>query len=364
MIGHPELAELTIAHIDCDAFYAAIEKRDDPTLKDKPVIVGHPGGRGVVTTACYVARRSGPRSAMPMFQALRLCPNAVVIPPNMEKYRRVSRQIRAILEAATPVIEPVSLDEAYLDLTAGVRMDTALPAVALARIAGAVEREVGITLSIGLSINKFLAKLASDRDKPRGFAVIGRAEARAFLAPLPVRAVMGVGAATAGKLEAMGIATVGQLQAVPAVLLVARFGKFGRRLAQFAQGEDDRRVTPLRPAKSISAETTFGSDLRGIEPLAEALRPLCIRVADRLRRADVGGHTVVLKLKTNDFLVLTRNHRLNHPTQRADVIFSAAVLLLRREIGGRAFRLIGIGVADLCPATQADPPDLFREINR
>jgi DNA polymerase-4 len=332
--------------------------------KDKPVIVGHPGGRGVVTTACYVARRSGPRSAMPMFQALRLCPNAVVIPPNMEKYRQVSRQIRAILEAATPLVEPVSLDEAYLDLTAGVRIDDASPAVALARIAGAVEREVGITLSIGLSINKFLAKLASDRDKPRGFAVIGRAEARAFLAPLPVRAVMGVGAATAGKLEAMGIATVGQLQAVPAALLVARFGKFGRRLAQFAQGEDDRRVTPLRPAKSISAETTFGSDLRGIEPLAEALRPLCIRVADRLRRADVGGHTVVLKLKTNDFLVLTRNHRLNHPTQRADVIFSAAVSLLRREIGGRAFRLIGVGVADLRPATHADPPDLFAKVNR
>ena len=364
MIGHPELAELAIAHIDCDAFYAAIEKRDDPTLKDKPVIVGHPGGRGVVTTACYVARRSGPRSAMPMFQALRLCPGAIVIPPNMEKYRRVSRQIRALLEAATPVIEPVSLDEAYLDLSDGVRMDDALPAVTLARIAGAVEREVGITLSIGLSTNKFLAKLASDRDKPRGFAVIGRAEARAFLAPLPVRTVMGVGAATADKLEAIGIATIGQLQAVPAAVLIARFGKFGRRLAQFAQGEDDREIMPARPAKSISAETTFGTDLRGIEPLAEALRPLCTRVADRLRRAGVGGHTVILKLKTTEFHVLTRNHRLSDPTQRADVMFAVAISLLRREIGGRAFRLIGIGVADLRPAMQADPPDLFARINR
>jgi DNA polymerase-4 len=364
MISHPELAELAIAHIDCDAFYAAIEKRDDPRLKDKPVIVGHPGGRGVVTTACYVARRSGPRSAMPMFQALRLCPHAVVIPPNMEKYRQVSRQIRAILEAATPLVEPVSLDEAYLDLLNGVRMDDVLPAVVLAWIAGAVEREVGITISIGLSTNKFLAKLASDLDKPRGFAVIGRGEAKAFLAPLPVRKIIGVGPTSAAKLEAMGIATIGQLQAVPAAVLVGRFGKFGRRLAQFAQGEDDRAVTPLRPVKSVSAETTFDNDLWGMEPLTEALRPLCVRVADRLRLADVGGHTVVLKLKTADFLVLTRNHRLNHPTQRADVIFSAAVSLLRREIGGRAFRLIGIGVADLCPATQADPPDLLAKINR
>ena len=171
-------------------------------------------------------------------------------------------------------------------------------------------------------------------------------------------------AARAARREARGFAPVGQLRAVPAAVIVARFGKFGRGLAQFARGEDDRAVTPLRPVKSISAETTFGADLREMEPLTEALRPLCARVADRLRRAGVGGHTVVLKLKTADFLVLTRNHRLNHPTQRAEVIFSAAVSLLRREIRGRAFRLIGIGVADLCPGTQADPPDLFREISR
>ncbi len=364
VISHPELGELAIAHIDCDAFYAAVEKRDDPTLKDKPVIVGHAGGRGVVTTACYVARRFGPRSAMPMFRALQLCPDAVVIPPNMEKYRRVSRQIRAILEVATLMIEPVSLDEAYLDLSAGIRRCDALPATLLAGIARTVERDIGITVSIGLSCNKFLAKLASDLDKPRGFAVIGRAEAKAFLAPLSVRKVLGVGAATAEKLEAMGVATIGELQAVPASQLVARFGKFGRRLAQFARGEDDRAITPSRPAKSISAETTFRTDLRAFEPLAEALRPLADRVADRLKRAGVGGQTVVLKLKTSDFQVLTRNHRLTDPTQRAGVIASAAVPLLRREADGRAFRLIGIGVADLCPAREADPPDLFAAITR
>jgi DNA polymerase-4 len=359
LLRHPELGALSTAHIDCDAFYASVEKRDDPSLKDKPVIVGHAGGRGVVTTACYVARRFGPRSAMPMFKALQLCPDAVVIPPNMDKYRRVSRQIRAVLETATPIIEPVSLDEAYLDLSDDARLSDAHPATLLAGIALTVERDIGITISIGLSCNKFLAKLASDLDKPRGFAVIGHTEAKTFRAALPVRRILGVGSATASKLEAMGITTIGELQGLPAARLVARFGKFGRRLAQFAQGDDDRAVVPTRPAKSISAETTFAVDLRAVEPLAAALRPLCDRVADRLRRAAVGGHTAVLKLKTTDFQVLTRHHRLADPTQRADVIFRAGVSLLHREATGRAFRLIGIGVTDLCPAGEADPPDLF-----
>src|SRR5512144_1333275 len=236
-LSHPELGELAIAHIDCDAFYAAIEKRDDPSLVDKPVIVGHAGGRGVVTTACYVARDYGPRSAMPMFRALQLCPDAVVIPPDMAKYKRVSRQIRAILEAATPVIEPVSLDEAYLDLSADVLRSDRPPAVLLAGVARAVERDVGITVSIGLSFNKFLAKLASDLDKPRGFAVIGRSEAKTFLAGLPVRKIMGVGGATERRLAEHGIATIGQLQSAPESQLVAWFGRFGRSLARFATGE-------------------------------------------------------------------------------------------------------------------------------
>jgi DNA polymerase IV len=363
-VSHPELACLPIAHIDCDAFYAAIEKRDDPSLRDKPVIVGHAGGRGVVTTACYVARRFGLRSAMPMFRALQLCPDAVVIPPAMDKYKRVSRQIRAILLTATPVIEPVSLDEAYLDLADGVRLKQALPAAVLAGIALAVEREVGITISIGLSFNKFLAKLASDLDKPRGFALIGRAEAMDFLAPLPVRRILGVGAATARKLEEIGIPTIGALRAFPEPDLVARFGSFGRRLAQFSRGEDDREVIAYRPAKSISAETTFDSDLRRAEQLAAVLRPLCDRVADRLARAAVAGRTVVLKLKTSDFQVLTRHHRLADPTRRAEVIFQVAVPLITREANGRAFRLIGIGMTDLCSASLADPPDLFEALNR
>jgi DNA polymerase IV len=362
--SHPELGDLAIAHIDCDAFYAAIEKRDDPSLLDKPVIVGHAGGRGVVTTACYVARRYGPRSAMPMFRALQLCPDAVVISPDMAKYKRVSRQIRAILEAATPAIEPVSLDEAYLDLSADVRLSDRPPAVLLAGIAHAVEREVGITVSIGLSFNKFLAKLASDLDKPRGFAIIGRAEALDFLAPLPVGKIFGVGAATARKLEAIGITTIAALRAFPEPDLVARFGKFGRQLSRFARGEDDRAVIGDRPAKSISAENTFASNLRHAEQLAEVLRPLCDRVAGRLAHADLAGRTVVLKLKTADFQVLIRHHRLADPTRRAEVIFLAAMPLITREADSRAFRLIGIGMTDLCPASLADPPDLFATLSR
>lgn len=358
-VSHPELDTLTIAHIDCDAFYAAIEKRDDPSLIDKPVIVGHPGGRGVVTTACYVARRFGPRSAMPMFQALQLCPDAVVIPPDMARYKQVSEQIRAIFAALTPMIEPVSLDEAYLDLGDDVRLRPRPPAQLLAETALAIEREIGITVSIGLAGNKFLAKLASDLDKPRGFAVIGRREARAVLAPLPVRRIMGVGPAMAAKLEAMDITTIGQLQTLSPDDLVGRFGKFGRRLAGFARGEDDRAVTPSRPAKSISAETTFRSDLRRAEDLAQALRPQCERVAARLIRARLAGRTVVLKLKTADFRIVTRHAQLADRTQRAEVIFRSAVSLIRKEANGRAFRLIGVGVAELGPAEGADPPDLF-----
>ena len=360
LISHDELPMLTIAHIDCDAFYAAVEKRDNPSLRDQPVIVGHPGGRGVVTTACYVARRYGPRSAMPMFKAMEMCPQAVVITPDMAKYKRVSGEIRAIFRDATPVIEPVSLDEAYLDVGSEVRQDPRMPAAVLANIAARVEKEVGLTVSIGLSYNKFLAKLASDLDKPRGYAVIGHAEAQRFLATLPVRRIAGIGAATARRMAEQGIETVADLQAMSEQELVARYGRFGRRLAGLVRGEDNRAVTPHRQAKSISAETTFAHDLRDPDELSAALRRLCERVAIRLQGGGLAGHTVVLKLKTSDFQILTRNRRLPSPTQRAEVIYEHARLALRGEADGRAFRLIGVGLADLGPPEQADPPDLFR----
>ncbi|HJP23206.1 MAG TPA: DNA polymerase IV [Alphaproteobacteria bacterium] len=359
LLRHAELDDLDVAHIDCDAFYAAVEKRDDPSLRDKPLIVGHPGGRGVVTTACYIARKFGPRSAMPMFQALRMCPDAVVIPPNMAKYQRLSRQIREIFLAATPVIEPVSLDEAYLDLSADVRSDPRPAARVLAETAMRIERDVNITVSIGLSYNKFLAKLASDLEKPRGFSLVGRAEARDFLAPLPVAKINGVGPVTAKKMADLGITEIRELQAMPESQLVTTFGKFGRRLAGYVQGVDERQVTSHRAAKSISAETTFAQNIATAEELCRVIKPLCERVAGRLERNQVAGHTLVLKLKTADFQVLTRNRRLPHPTQQADVIYEHAADLIAREADGRYFRLIGVGLSDLCPAAEADPPDLF-----
>ena len=359
LVRHDELDGLDIAHIDCDAFYASVEKRDRPRLKELPVIVGHAGGRGVVTTACYVARTYGVRSAMPMFRALELCPRAAVIAPDMAKYKRVGLQIREIMRAATPVIEPVSLDEAYLDLSDAHRLGSGLPPELLARIARDVEIEVGITVSIGLAPNKFLAKLASERDKPRGFSVIGHIEARSFLSRLPVGKINGVGPATVRRLEAGGIATIGDLQHLSESELVVRFGRFGRRLAQYARGDDDRAVTPDRPTKSISAEDTFARDTASaVELLAEAQR-LSERVAGQLVRYKLAAGTVTVKLKTARFALLTRSRRLAVPTQKAAVLFETARPLIEREADGRAFRLIGIGADTLAPETEADPPDLF-----
>lgn len=359
--SHAELQTLDIAHIDCDAFYASVEKRDNAELRYVPLIVGHAGGRGVVTTACYIARRFGVRSAMPMFQARELCPHATIVPPDMAKYRRVSSGIRAIFESATEIIEPVSLDEAYLDLTPENLLGDVPAAQALALIARRVEREIGITVSIGLSANKFLAKLASEMEKPRGFSVIGRQEARKLLAPMAVSKINGVGAVTARRLESAGLVTIGDLQMNSEAELIARLGKFGRRLASYASGEDDRVVTPHRTAKSISAETTFRTNMAASANLIEAARPLCDRVAAALARKGVAGGTVVLKLKTHDFRLITRNRRLPHPTQRASVLLTAARPLIEGEADGRSFRLIGIGVDHLFPANAADPPDLFGE---
>lgn len=359
LVAHPELLSLDIAHVDCDAFYASVEKRDDPSLADKPLIVGHAGGRGVVTTACYIARQFGPRSAMPMFKAIELCPQAVVIQPDMAKYKAVSQQIRGIFRDATEVIEPVSLDEAYLDLTEH-RTLGGIPADALATVAYRVKAEVGITVSIGLSYNKFLAKLASDLEKPHGFSVIGRAEAKSFLAPLPVRKINGVGSATAARMQARGIETIDQLQAMSAMELTAIFGKFGRKLAGYVHGNDTRAVSSHRASKSVSAETTFSRDTSVADKLIDAVLPLCERVAVRLARSKIAGMTVVLKLKTSDFRTITRNHQLQAPTQRADVLFEAARHLIAREANGTAFRLIGIGVSDITEDKTADPPDLFR----
>jgi len=358
LVAHPELPRLAIAHIDCDAFYASVEKRDRPPLANEPLIVGHAGGRGVVLTACYIARGFGVRSAMPMFQALQRCPQAHVIQPDMAKYKRVSDEIRGIFQTATDRIEPLSLDEAYLDLSDPQR-DRVPAAEALAGIAVQVEREIGITVSVGLSCNKFLAKLASGRQKPRGFSVIGRDEARDVLAPLSVRDIHGVGAVTARRMEADGLHTIGDLQAMPEAMLIARFGKFGRRLWLYANGNDDRRVIPDQPVKSISAETTFARDTAAAGELRDVASRLSTRVASQLVRKGVAGSSIVLKLKTSDFRLFTRSRRLPHRTQRADVIYQTVAGLIDRAADGRSFRLIGVGVGDIEAAAGADPADLF-----
>lgn len=358
LVRHDELYGLTLAHIDCDAFYASVEKRDNPELADKPVIIGG-GKRGVVSTACYVARIYGVRSAMPMFKALEACPQAVVIRPDMEKYVKVGREVRAMMQELTPLVQPLSIDEAFLELGGTERLHNDPPARTLAKLARRIEKEIGITVSIGLSYCKFLAKVASDLQKPRGFSVIGREEAVSFLAPRPVTTIWGVGKAFAATLEADGIRTIGQLQSMDETDLMRRYGTMGQRLSRLSRGIDDRDVHLNDPAKSVSAETTFFDDISRYDELVPVLRNLSEKVAWRLKKGDIAGHTVVLKMKTADFKSRTRNRKLEDPTQLADRIFRTGIELLQKETDGTKFRLIGIGVTDLCDPTRADPPDLI-----
>ncbi|MCB6177861.1 DNA polymerase IV [Rhodobacter sp. Har01] len=353
IVAHPELDRLSIAHMDCDAFYASVEKRDDPALRDRPVIVGG-GTRGVVSTCCYLARIQGVRSAMPMFQALKLCPDAAVVKPRMTVYVEASRAIRAMMEALTPAIEPLSLDEAFLDLTGTARLHGAPPAVLLARLTKAMETELGLTGSIGLSHNKFLAKIASDLDKPRGFSVIGKAETQAFLTSKPVRIIWGVGTATQSALDAAGIRTIADLLRWDRADLVARFGHMGERLFHLARGEDSRQVNRDERPKSISKETTFFEDTSDPDLLDGHLWRLAEQVADRAKAKGLAGRTVTLKLKRGDFQLVTRRHALSGATQLADRIYRAARALYDQSGTKGPFRLIGVGIADIVPETAAD----------
>ena len=348
VVGHPELLRLAIAHVDCDAFYASVEKRDRPELADRPVIVGG-GVRGVVTAACYVARIHGVRSAMPMFKALKACPDAVVIRPDFAKYSAAARRIRALMERLTPLVQPLSIDEAALDLSGTESLHGAPPAAVLARFAQEVEREVGVSVSIGLASNRMLAKIAANRDKPRGFAVIGRADARQLLAPEPVRVLPGVGPALAKRLATQGITHVGQLQALEERDALRRLGEEGAALVRRARGEDASRVDPGRAAKSISAETTFDSDLTRAEDLERHLWRLSERLARRLKEKQLSAGGVVLKLKTAGFATRTRAARLPGATVLPDRLFEAARPLLAKQTDGTAFRLIGIGANPLLP---------------
>jgi len=356
IVRHDEFGKLAIAHIDCDAFYATIEKRDDPSLSAEPVIVGG-GRRGVVAAACYVARTYGVKSAMPMFEALRLCPAARVVRPNMEKYSRVGREVRQMMLALTPLVEPLSIDEAFLDLSGTERLHGLIPAKVLARFAADVESKLAITVSIGLSCNKFLAKIASDLDKPRGFAVLGAAEAPAFLAPKPVSFIFGVGKVSAARFARDGFHRIGDLQKTSGAEMMRRYGEEGWRLARLARGIDQRKVSADRETKSVSAETTFGRDISAFRALERILWSQTEEVSARLKEKALAGATVTLKLKTADFKIRTRARSFDSSTQLAGKIFAAARDLLEREADGTKFRLLGVGLSALTTADQADPAD-------
>jgi DNA polymerase-4 len=357
LISHPERDTLSLAHIDCDAFYATVEKRDDPSLLDKPVIIGG-GKRGVVSTCCYIARTYGVRSAMPMFKALKACPEAIVIKPDMAKYVAVGRQVRRLMQELTPLVEPLSIDEAFLDLAGTELLHHANPALTLARFARKIEDEIGITISVGLSYAKFLAKVASDLDKPRGFSIIGRGEAVAFLADKPVTLIPGIGQASASKLAEAGFKLIGDLREVPVENLFRLAGKDGPRLKNLANGIDTRKVTPEHETKSVSSETTLDVDLSQFDELEPILWRLCEKTSKRLKAQQLAGRTVTLKLKTADFHSITRASRLPEPTQLAARLFAAGRDLLKRECTGPRYRLIGIGASDFSPPEEADHGDL------
>ena len=339
--------------MDCDAFYASVEKRDNPELADKPVIIGG-GHRGVVSTACYVARIKGVKSAMPMFQALKLCPEAIVVKPRMEAYVEASRAIRALMDELTPIVEPLSLDEAFMDLTGTARLHGAPPALMLARLIKRMKSEIGLTGSIGLSHNKFLAKVASDLDKPRGFSVIGKAETTAFLRPKPVRLIWGIGPAAQESLAASGIRTFDDLLRWDRRALHDRFGATGERLYALARGEDGRRISTNTPVKGLSNETTFHEDTGDPDILDGHIWRLAEKVSDRAKAQNVAGRVVTLKLKTGNFKQISKRQSLHHPTQLADTIYRTARSLFDQAGPKGPYRLIGVGISELGPAGDAD----------
>ncbi|WP_417260464.1 DNA polymerase IV [Celeribacter sp.] len=359
VVAHDELFDLGVAHMDCDAFYASVEKRDNPDLRDKPLIVGG-GRRGVVTTACYIARIKGVRSAMPMFKALQLCPEAVVVPPRMEVYAEASRAIRSFMDELTPVVEPLSLDEAFMDLRGTAKLHGQPPAVMLARLINRMSDELGLSGSIGLSHNKFLAKIASDLDKPRGFSVIGKAETMDFLADKSVSLIWGVGAATRASLEKAGIRSFTDLRRWEKEDLHARFGAMGERLWHLARGQDMRRISAKRPMKSISNETTFHEDTAALDVLDGHLWRLAQKVSDRAKAKGIAGRVVTLKIKTAKHASFTRRLTLYDPTNTADRLYRTARGLLENAMDKAPFRLVGVGLSDLVDANGADlSPDLL-----
>lgn len=358
LISHKEIEKLDIAHVDCDAFYASIEKRDNPKLKNSAVIIGG-GKRGVVATACYLARIKGVRSAMPMYKALKLCPSAIIIKPNMSKYRDASRKIQNLMNQLTPLIEPISLDEAFLDLSGTKKLHKKIPAVLLAELSKKINQEVGISVSIGLSYNKFLAKICSDLDKPKGFSLLGRGDSKKFLSSQPVEILWGVGKILKRKLNNDGIKTISQIKELGIKEVINRYGSIGSHIYSLSQGKDLRRVVPQRQIKSISHETTFENDISDKEVLEKKLWSLCEKVSKRSKEKGLGGQTITLKLKTKEFKLISRSCTIDEPTQIGELIFQNSKTLLDREDEKIKYRLIGVGISNLKDSELCDLYDLI-----
>ena len=359
VVSHTELFDLNIAHMDCDAFYASVEKRDNPDLADKPVIIGG-GRRGVVSTACYIARIRGVKSAMPMFKALEKCPDAVVIRPRMKIYAEISQQIREMMNDITPLVEPLSLDEAFMDLSGTHKLHGAPPAVMLAKLMDRISGNLGLTGSIGLSHNKFLAKIASDLNKPNGYSIIGEAETSSFLQDKPIRLIWGVGASMQKSLEKSGIRTFSDLLRWDRKDLVSKFGSMGDRLWFLARGQDARVVSNSDRIKSISNETTLNENTSDLRVLEGHLWRLCEKVSSRAKLKGLAGTIMILKLKSANHKIITRRLTLRDPTYLADVLFRSTYPLMEAAIGNGPFRLVGAGLSGLCLASQAErEPELL-----
>jgi len=357
-LSHKEISKLYIAHIDCDAFYASVEKRDNPALKNKPVIIGG-GSRGVVSTACYIARTKGIKSAMPMFKAKELCPEAIVIKPNIKKYKNISLEIREMMKKLTPVIEPISLDEAFLDLKGTYRLHKKIPALILVELVKDIKTKIGINVSVGLSFNKYLAKVCSDLDKPKGFSIIGKNEGTNFLKDKPVNLLWGVGNKFKKRLNSEGIINIGQIQKMEDKELVKRYGAIGYHIYQLSRGKDNRKIQSNRKIKSISHETTFKKDTNNKKELEKALNNLSRKVSDRSKLLGVGGKTINLKLKTKDFKLITRSITFSDATQLHTRIFKNANELLSNNLSNSKYRLIGVGISELIEEKLCDLDSLI-----
>lgn len=370
LVLHDELFSLSLAHIDCDAFYCSVEKRDNPTLADRPVIVGGEQ-RGVVAAACYIARRYGIRSAMPTWQAKRACPDLVIIKPRMAVYQTIGRQIREMMLALTPLVQPLSIDEAFLDLAGTQKLHHASPALSLARLQKHIKTELGLTVSIGLAANKSLAKIASDQDKPNGFYVIGAAEAKSWLEKRPASLLFGLGKSQMAKLKAAGVNTCGDIVNLPAGRQHSLFGSDALRLVNLASGIDERPVVPHSRAKSISSETTFSTNISELDMLLAKAEILSAKVSRQLKAKRRAAIRVTVKLKFPTHRLITRSRMLAAPSQMHHDIFAAATDLLRAETGnGKSYRLLGVGVelseqdiaeADAAPTSLLDLVDEGRQ---